>query len=220
MNKLFPAAIASIVGFAAPAMAEDSDGPYIQVGIGAAEGKSDMDFGSWFHEQPSDTQISGTMAAGYAHSFGRFNLGANIAYVLGNQNAGRTVQDYAPNPDEKNDAISVRMKNMWSVNLEPGVRVGSRGLLYGKLSYSWAKGTWRIDRPLFGDTTTGKMNLKGYGLGAGYKHNVAGQLYGFTEVQKTWFNKQDVAVTFDTSTYHDYYDTTSASAIVGIGFRF
>ena len=220
MKKLFPAAIASMVAFAAPAMAEDFNGPYIQTGIGVAKAETDMDFGRWFQEQVSDTQISGTIAAGYAHSWGDFNLGANIAYVLGNQNAGRTVQDYAPNPNEKNDAISARIKNMWSVTLEPGVHVGSRGLLYGKLSYSWAKGTWQIDRPLFGDTTTGKMNLKGFGLGAGYKHNLTGKVYGFAEVQKTWFNNKGATVTFDSSTYTDYYDIASASAVAGIGFRF
>lgn len=218
------AAIAAAMACTAPAAAEDYSGPYVQAGVGVAKGSSEIEFSDWFRDEVGDTQVNGTIAAGYARSFGRFNIGANVAYVLDDQNAGRTVQDYTRNPDEKGDVISVRIKDMWSLNLEPGVQIGAGGLLYGKISYAQANGVWTFERPFFNDATTGKMKLKGYGLGTGYKHNLGSRVYGFAEVQKTWFQQEDVPVTVvthgATATYLDRYDTTSATAIVGLGIRF
>ena len=224
MKNVTFATMATIMAYGAPVCAQDFTGPYVQAGLGVAKGHSELDFSDWFNDKVDETQLNGTLAAGYAQSFGDFNIGANIAYTLDDQKAGRTIQDFPGNAAEKGDAVSVRVKHMWAVNLEPGVHVGSRGLLYGKLSYSWADGVWRFERPLFRDSSTGPMKLKGYGLGAGYKHDLAPGLYGFTEVQKTWFDRADVPITVVTegvtSTYLDRYDVATTMAVVGIGFRF
>ena len=168
--KLVLSAAILLLSCAAPVFSEGFDGPFVQAGIGVANARSDIDFTGWFHDKVSDSGLNGSVTAGYAHQLGRFNLAASVSHVLAGQDGGTTVQASPFEPGERDDTATVRLHDVWTINLEPGVKTGPRGLLYAKLSYSRANAHWTCARPLYGDSFTGRMHFQGFGLGAGYMH--------------------------------------------------
>ena len=213
-----------LLGSTAPVFAEGFDGPFVQAGIGVANAQSDIDFTGWFRDKVSYRGLNGSVTVGYAHELGRFNLAASVSHVLAGQDGGTTVQDSPFEPGERDDTVTVQLHDVWTINLEPGVKTGPRGLLYAKLSYSRANAHWTFARPLYGDSFTGGMRFQGFGLGAGYKHALSSHLYAFTEAQHTRYGKRDVPVTVTTdgraSTYIDRFGAASTLVTVGVGARF
>jgi opacity protein-like surface antigen len=219
-----PAAIAVALGCGSPALAEGFDGPFVQAGIGVAHARSDIDFTGWFRDKVSDSGFNGSLSAGYALDLGQLNIAVSVSHVLAGQDGGTTVQNSPFEPGERNDTVAVRLHDVWTANLEPGVQVASGGLVYAKLSYSRANAHWTFSRPVYGDSFTGRMRFHGFGLGGGYKHKLGSRLYAFAEAQHTWYGKRDVPVTVTTdgrtSTYIDRFGAASTLATLGLGARF
>lgn len=222
--KLAISAAACLLGCVSPVLAEGFEGPFVQAGVGVARASSDIDFTGWFRDKVSDSGVNGSVSAGYAHAFGRLKLAVTASHVLAGQDGGTTVQDSPFEPGEKNDTVAVRLHGVWSVNLEPGMEVGKRGLVYGKLGYSRANAHWTFSRPIYGDSFRGRMHFHGVVLGGGYKHKLGSRLYAFTEAQHSWYAKRNVPVTVTTdgrtSTYMDRFGAASTLVTAGLGARF
>jgi opacity protein-like surface antigen len=206
------------------ALAEGFGGPFVQVGIGATKAGSDIEFTGWFRDKVNETELNGAVKAGYTHDFGRFTLAASVSHALGGQDAGTTVQNSPFVAEERGDTVAVRLNNRWSVTVEPGVAIGPRGLLHGKIGWSRAQGRWTFSRPLFGDSFTDTMRFDGLAVGVGYKHRLNARLYAFTDAQHTWYARRDVPVTVTTqgttSTYVDRFGAHSSTIATGLGVRF
>ncbi|MEA5097574.1 MAG: outer membrane beta-barrel protein, partial [Burkholderiaceae bacterium] len=163
------------------------DGPFVQAGVGFAESATDVHFTNWFTAKPSDNSFAGQISAGYSKSFGRFNLAGNVYYVLGHQKAGTTIQAWEPS---QVDTVNMKLQNARGVSIEPGLNINEASLVYVKLGYSQAEGTWTFTRP--NDSYSATPTFHGFSFGAGAKHKFSNHLYGFAEVQKTSFKRKNV----------------------------
>ena len=223
ISRLLPAAVALLYA-GSPALADDFDGPFVQAGVGLSHANADIGFTGWFRDKAGHTGEIGSVSAGYGLSFGRFGLAASVSRVIGHQNAGATEQDSPFVPEEQDDRVAVRLRNVWTLGLEPGLRVGAHDQVYARLGYSRADGRWTFTRPLFADRFTGHMRFHGFSLGGGYRHGLGSRRFAFVEAQRTWYPRRTVPVTITTeqvtSTYQDRFGAGSATVVAGFGTRF
>lgn len=200
-----------------PAMADGFDGAYVQAGVGFASSKANVIFENWFNADTSHDSFNGQLAAGYSRAFGRFNLGASAYYVVGNQDAGKTLQSYN---ELETDPISLTLEQTWGLTIEPGYNFTDATLGYVKLGYAQSKGSWRFDRPLYQDGFSGDTTFDGLSFGAGVAHGFTSNLYGYVEILQTDFGKEKVHLTVAGHRFTDSYEPTTLTGFIGIGWTF
>lgn len=196
MKKIIIATVvATISGLA---MAEGAfDGPFVQLGIGGSSTSTKLSgTDSDLNGSSSQGSFNGLVAAGWSQSIGSegFNLGANIFYVIGNQNAGEKSSSYnisGPGFTANiNENAQNKLQNTFGISVEPGWNFTDSTLGFVKLAWvnSRADGTYSgsftCDAPctLSGATsgstsTSGTKTINGFGYGLGVKQLVTKNIY-------------------------------------------
>lgn len=194
-NLIIAGAIAVI---SASAFADGAfDGPFVQLGIGGS-GTSTKVSGvdGELNGSASQGSVNGLLSAGWSQSIGSdgFNLGANLFYVIGNQNAGQKSSSYSisgPGVTANiNENAQNKLQKTFGISVEPGWNFTDSTLGFVKLAWvnSRANGTYSgsftCDAPctLSGATsgstsTSATKTINGFGYGLGIKQLVTKNIY-------------------------------------------
>lgn len=169
--------IAGLLAAAASgAMADGAfDGVNAQIGLGFAsignESTVSNEGNSYINNKTSQPGMLGTIAAGYSYGFNKqFNLGANIFYNFGSDNAGSA--------SLFNGAVTQqsKVKNLWGISVEPGYYFGDKSLGFVKLGWAMASTTQSaFDGDGSVNVNTGTAN--GFLYGLGFKQLVTDNIY-------------------------------------------
>ena len=203
------------------AAADNFQGPFVEVGIAGSKTETNVDFPNWFQVDIDDSSVTGKIAVGYAHRLGRYVLAGQLYYNLGKQDSGSTTQRYKQTEEVSN--LSFELDNSWGIELQPGIVFNDTTLAYLKLGYARTAGEWTLERPYYQDHYSDQLNLEGYSLGAGIKQkldNISSYLYGFVDVQKTWYREEAAPTTIGQSYFVDYYKPSTLQATIGVGWQF
>ena len=179
------------------------DGPYAQVGIGGSNVSSKVR-GTAITDSNgvtltsldgthSEGSFNGITLVGFSKSLGNdgFNLGANLFYLIGDQNAGNVSSTYRSSAGQLTETGTVKLQNTWGIAIEPGWNFSSATLGYAKLAWvnSTYKGNLSADVSNFSDptrnassATTGSKNLNGFGYGVGIKQMLTTNVFAGVDV--------------------------------------
>lgn len=184
-------AIAALSGTALAAGA--FDGPFVQLGIGGS-GTSTKISGtdSSFDGSSSQGSFNGLVSAGWSQSIGTegFNLGANLFYVIGNQNAGQKNNTYGVEGSGWTASVTESgqstLKNTFGISVEPGWNFTESTLGYVKLAWvnSRLDGNLNMSYTCPACTTTSgsasessTKTINGFGYGLGVKQLVTKNIF-------------------------------------------
>lgn len=184
------------------AFAGGFDGPFVQASLGWAKSETKVEDLKW-----NDSALVGKLAAGYGHSFGAFNLSANVFYILGDLKSGdKKYTLYNGNTG----TITAKGTNTYGVSVEPGWNVSESTLAYAKLSYVHTKGKIsEVDvSGGIAATTTLSTGFDGFGYGVGVKHKFSQNLFGLAEIEQIDFQSKN-----------DFKPNT-LGAYIGVGYKF
>lgn len=174
MKKMVIAGL--LVAAASGAMADGAfDGVNTQLGLGFASIGNESTM-SWNGEQFINNKTSqpgmlGTIAAGYSYGFNKqFNLGANIFYNFGSDNAGSSSIGNGFLTQQS------KVKNLWGISVEPGYYFGDKSLGFVKLGWAMASTTQTFSEGGASENVnTGTAN--GFLYGLGFKQLVTDNIY-------------------------------------------
>lgn len=191
MKKLLiAAAVASLVGTANAQSA--FDGVNVQLGVGMGSMSNQIDYsgsiksattGESYGNESGSTSLSGkanvfgNISLGYSQGFSNnFNLAANIFYMMGSSDAGKsssngTGTDDSGLPTTSSSSTSTTLKNVYGIVVEPGYYFGKESL--GFLKLGWAQGKVGASTS---DVDTGSANFPSSSVSA--SANTSGFLYG------------------------------------------
>jgi len=161
----------------------------------------------------SSTEISGggnnikfgdasqTLSVQGAYSFdmgNKFVLSVGGTYSLSDADAGSAAITGA--------TYKLKMKNMYTIYVEPGYAANPNSLLYGKLAMANVKGEETINN------VSGSENFSGFGFGAGFRHMLDKNLYVQVEFMQVNFDSKSVA--------GGNYKPSATTANFGFGYKF
>lgn len=104
------------------------------------------------------------------------------------------------------DTYKLKMKNMYTIYVEPGYATSPSSLLYGKFAMANVKGEESFNN------VSGSENFSGFGFGAGFRHMLDKNLYVQVEFMQIDFDSESVA--------GDNYKPSATTANVGLGYKF
>jgi opacity protein-like surface antigen len=138
-------------------------GPSIGLRVSAVNNEADYEIlGVAGSTSQNDTAFD--LTAGYGFNLGKdwvLNVGAS--YTVNDTDFGTTTYQ-----DSGTQTVSAKLKDQWSVSIEPGYRFAPQWLVYASLSYHSAEGEINDSQS---DTITVDVDGFGYGLGLGYALN-------------------------------------------------
>lgn len=192
----------AVSAIASSAFAGGFDGPFVQASLGWAKSETKVEDLKW-----NDSTLVGKLAAGYGHSFGAFNLSANVFYIIGDLKSGD--KTFVANNGGAGK-ITAKGTNTYGVSVEPGWNVSDSTLAYAKFSYVHTKGKISEVNTSGGITTSDSMSqdFNGFGYGIGVKHKFSQNLYGLAEIEQIDFESKN-----------DFKPNT-LGAYIGIGYKF
>ena len=145
-------------------------------------------------QKGSESAQNGSLQGQYGFGINdKFVIGLGVTYGLGELKAGTTTQG------------SAKLKDQYSINIEPGYVVSATTLAYAKVAFQGAKEEASLNN-------TGAM-LTGYGYGIGFRTMLSSKLYLQGEYQQISFDKKNVITGVDVKA-----DTGVAS--IGVGYNF
>ncbi|WP_282753573.1 hypothetical protein [Desulfuromonas thiophila] len=200
------------------ATADDFQGTFVEIGLSGSKTETDVDFPNWFQVSIEDTSVNGTLAAGYARRFGRFFVAGRLYHTIGEQESGQTTQRYHDTAEVS--TLSFELDNRWGIELQPGIVFNKATCVYLSLGYARATGKWELDRPYYQDRYSDQLDFDGCSLGAGIKQKVTAHLYGFVQVEKTWYQEKSTVALIAESSFVDDYKPSTLTATMGIGWQF
>lgn len=200
MKKLFIAAVAVA---STTAFAGGFDGPFVQLGIGGAGTSSKVSGSNIVNDDTGATLTSldgthsqgsfnGLVSAGYSQSIGSagFNLGANLFYLIGNQNAGNATSNWSQAGYSLSQNGSLKLENTWGISVEPGWNFTESTLGFVKLA--WVNSSYKSNlgysfttpNNSYDDSASasGSKNINGFGYGIGVKQMLTSNIYAGIDV--------------------------------------
>lgn len=238
MKKLIlSAAIAAISGAALAGGA--FDGPYVQLGIGGVGTENKVSYqdstatilnlvGVNTTQNTNGGSFVGRIDAGWSQSYEKFNLGAGLFYIIGNQDAGSN--SFSKTGTSGSDTAtlsgsqSFKLENSWGINLEPGYYITEKTL--GYLKFSWFNSTVNANSNIgatytiggqsgsIGAGTTTNNTVNGAGFGIGAKQMFTKNIYGYAEYQYVQYGS-----TTDNNAGASYKPNQNYG-MVGLGYKF
>lgn len=211
-KKMLLVAVLSVAS--STAMAGAFDGPFVQAAVGFANAQTEVNAPAWFTSKPSDNNFIGQISGGYSRSFGQFNLGGSVFYILGDQKAGAMGYN-SPGIG----TIEFKGKNTWGLSIEPGYMFYESALVYAKIGYvdSKVNGSDNWTSGGLAHSSAFDESVHGYSYGAGVKVRFSPNLYGIAEIQQINYRSK-------TWTYSNGYQVAvkpnALTGVIGIGYKF
>lgn len=181
--------IALALGFlpiAASQAAEDNFiGPTIGARVSAVNNEVDYQ-GFLAGRSSSENDTAFDLTLGYGFNLGKdWVLNAGASYALNDTDFGTV--NYV---DGGNQTLTAKLKNHWSLSIEPGYRFSPQWLGFISLSYHNAEGEYHDSNLGIGTVDT---NGFGYGLGLSYAYNR--NIEVGAELKKIGFSRETVTQT-------------------------
>lgn len=161
------------------ALAEGFDGVFVQASAGMNMGSVKVSNNERLNGNYSALAPIGEIGVGTSKSFGRFNLAVGGYYVFGEQKLGqKTVKG-----EGVTETAQVTQQDMMGITIEPGMLLGERALVYGKLGYAKANVRESVSiRHYASEHDT--EDFDGPVIGAGIKYRLPGdRFYAVAEVK-------------------------------------
>lgn len=201
MNKLLVLAAVAASLMAPEAFAQTRSPGGLSVGVNLNFANASNEFRA--NNTPfknGDVSQAANIQAAYGFPVGEnFVFGVGVTYGPGEIKTG-----YANSAGVN---YELKVKDIYSLYLEPGFMVGNSSLAYFKVSYQGMKGETK-----FSSGTTSSDNFEGTGYGAGIRTMLGPNLYLQAEFEQTGFFEKN------------YMGLTSKPAMtvgtVGLGYRF
>ena len=217
-NKLFAVSMLSLFGGDVRAQSA-FEGFYAQIGAGYQSVSPTKSIATSFNEVNVPSTIN-------ANDFSSFAATTTLGYtgVLSNHFSLGIGAEYSPLPGpsrqqtislfDRNTPIgSTQEKNAYNLFIAPGLTVGDDGLAYIKVGYSGMQ-----------VSANTSINYTGYSLGLGYKQFIAGDLYGFGEMNYLNYGNQTISQSSVISTRRVVTTISSSVSVtnflLGMGYRF
>lgn len=223
--------IASLLAAAASgAMADGAfDGVNAQIGMGFASLGTEYSSNYNNYTQPelwnnstnvkgSQTGMLGNVALGYSYGFNKqFNLGANVFYNFGSDNAGSV--SLSDNSTGSNGTIQAKLKNIWGISVEPGYFFGDKSLGFVKLGWAMAStsGSWNGNGSS-GSQSAGTAN--GFLYGIGFKQLVTNNIYVGIDAYQIAFSSKSVSTSDEWGTDTSTYKPNMTYGGINVGYKF
>ena len=187
------------------ALAQNKNFTGFSAGVNANFANSKADFTVTGVGSASSSQSDQNASLQGQYGFGisdKFVVGLGLTYGIGELKAG-TISGGG-------SSVSSKLKDMYSINIEPGYVVSASTLVYGKVAIQNAKGELTATGT-GGGTASG--NLTGTGFGVGFRTMLTPKLYLQGEFVQTSYDRKDLATGVSVKP-----DTGVAS--IGVGYNF
>ena len=133
----------------------------------------------------------------------KFVVGLGVTYGIGELKAG----SFSP---AAGVSISSKLKDVYSINIEPGYVVSASTLAYAKVAFVNAKAEGTQTGGAGGSVSG---NLTGTGFGVGFRTMLTGKLYLQGEYVQTSFDKKNIGTGVDVK-------ADMGTASIGVGYNF
>lgn len=205
--KKFIIAAAVFAAFIAPqAFAQNKNFTGFSAGINAnfANAKAEYTVAGVGSVQSSESSQNASLQGQYGLGFGdKFVLGLGLTYGLGDLKAGTISGGGA--------TLSTKLKENYSINIEPGYVVAASTLAYAKIAFENAKA--EASGGVGSTSGSGTADLTGMGYGVGVRTMLTGKLYFQAEYLEASYDKKSIAAGVDAK--------GNASVIsLGVGYNF
>lgn len=206
------------------------DGPFVQIGIGGVGTENSNSYSNTGATQvvtgglPSGTTSSGSfigqVLGGYSQSIDKFNMAANIFYIIGNQDSGsQGVNGNYLGLVPWSATNQTKLKNTWGISVEPGYYLTDKTL--GYLKFSWFNSSLNANGSVSAlgvtDSISSSANVNGAGFGLGAKQMFTNNIYGYVEYQYVTYGSKSMGLGAETT----YTGKPSQNyGVVGIGYKF
>ncbi len=199
MKKTLLAAAVLCTCFASQAFAQDKNFEGFSVGINANSVRTSTDAsGATFTASASKTSSNASLQANYGFALSdSFVLGVGATVGLGDLDAGSTTVLGLP--------VSLKSKNLYAINVEPGYLVSNTTVAYAKIAYQSMKGEVQM-------TGGGTQDFHGTGYGLGVRTMLDKNLYLQFEASQVDYNAASISGVS--------YRPKQTTASIGIGYRF
>ena len=179
----------NFTGFSAGVNANfaDSKAEYSGTGVGPTAQKT--------NQTDQNASLQGQYGFGISD---KFVVGLGVTYGIGELKAGTNSVA----------GVSSKLKDVYSINIEPGYVVSASTLAYAKVAFASAKGEAAVTGV---GTLTG--NLTGTGFGIGFRTMLTPKLYLQGEYVQTSYDKKNIATGVDVK-------ADSGVASIGVGYNF
>ncbi len=186
MKKLILASAFAVISGSAMA-AGAFDGPFVQLGIGGSSTSTNVSGTSGLNGSSSQGSVNGLVAAGWSQAIGSegFNLGANLFYVIGNQNAGQNSGSYTDWDGNFTGNTQNTLKNTFGISVEPGWNFTDSTLGFVKLAWLNSRNNFNTNlswtglngNPSGNANVNSQNTINGFGYGLGVKQLVTKNIF-------------------------------------------
>lgn len=166
----------------------------------------------------SQTGMLGNIALGYSYGFNKqFNLGANVFYNFGSDNAGSiSVSD---NYTGDSGTIQAKLKNIWGISVEPGYYFSDKALGFVKLGWAMGStsGSWN------GGGDSGTINggtANGFLYGLGFKHLITENVYLGIDAYQISFSSTSTSSSDQYGTDTSTFKPNMTYGGINVGYKF
>ena len=215
------ALLASIAATPALSQAKNFAGPSIAIGAGYNSLETPVKI---VEDTPSTLTFGGSKQ--------NFNYLADISYGIemnkdfvislgATYDFNKSESEILSGTDENDDTATVKgkLKDHYSVYLQPTYLINSSTGIFAKASYNFAKASYTI--ALGADSLTISDNVNGWGYGLGIKSFINNNLFIQAEGSLTKYDKTSKNLEGDSGTIYDISSKPEVlSAIISIGYKF
>lgn len=197
MKKLF-ASFVAVVLF--PSVSFAFEGFSAGANLNFANAATELTVSSVKYSQGGPNSQFASVQAAYGFATGKdWILSLGLSYGLGDAKSGEITAS--------GSGYNLKARNIWNVYLEPGVKVNTSTLAYGKIAYSGMKGILTVT-----NGTSDSEKFTGWGYGAGVRVMTSPTMYWQVEFVQT---------NFDSKTDNGLTAKPSATVgTVGFGMKF
>lgn len=168
------------------------------------------------------------LSAGYAMSFGQFNLAGELSYQTSYGKATPYAYSYSSNGYSYSESLKIELTKGVAISILPGYKVGKDTLVYGRLGYVRAKAKSAYsesDNEGYSYSENDSTKVSGIQYGIGVKHAFTPKLSAVLEYQAVNFKKKTILSESDsgdgwTESYKETIQPSSNGVLMGMQYAF
>ena len=230
----------SMAAIATSALAGGFDGPFVQLGVGGSDTKTNESGVSSYATPASNNgnhsqgSVNGLVAVGYSQDFGifnpslkGFNLAANLFYVIGNQAAGNPNSSgngiWMGAPISNNISTSNKLQNTFGISIEPGWNFTESTLGFVKLAWVTSQSKNNVS---YSDSLpdayqiNNNKQINGFGYGLGVKQLLTDHIFLGVDLMGVTYGKATYSGVADGTPYNASFKASQFMGFASIGYKF
>jgi len=177
--------MALLFGASASSFAAGFNGPFVQLGFGAADtetkvsGLQNIDSHVAADGASSEDVFRGMLAVGYSQSYDSFNLAANVFLILANQPGGSRYSSASYQSAAHGISVHNEESGTYGLSIEPGFNITDKTLGYLKFAWVSSQHDGQIVASVDDSSSASfySARINGFGYGLGVKQLVGKNVY-------------------------------------------